>query len=243
MSASAFGTTVIILNSYKRAMEIFEDPRKNTIYSSRPYVAMTGELMGYDKTIGLLPYGPTFRNSRKYFQKELGNNAGISSFHPQEEQQAKAFVRQVLKSPDDLLEHAFQYVWHPPTIVIESEFFPSHAAAIILRIGENCPLCASSLLMVNKRTDTRPKNAMTKWLLVATKLWKQSINRHCLEDSWSIKSQYVCSVLVSFCLGSLCTILAVRYIPAWVPGAGFQKVAAEWKKLVRQLLRLTSLVA
>ena len=25
----------------------------------------------------------------------------------------------------------------------------------------------------------------------------------------------------------------MRYIPAWVPGAGFQKVAADWKKLVR----------
>jgi len=110
MSASAFGTTVIIINSYKRAVEIFDDPRKNTIYSSRPYVAMTGELMGYDKMIGLLPYGPTFRNSRKYFQKELGSNAGMKNFYPQEEQQARAFIRQVLNSPDDLLEHAFQCV-------------------------------------------------------------------------------------------------------------------------------------
>jgi len=108
MSATVFGTTIVIVNSYKKAMEIFEDTRKNTIYSSRPYVPMTGELMGYGPTIGLLPYGPTFRNSRKFFQKELGSNAGMRNFYPQEEQQAKVFIRQVLNSPDDLLEHVFK---------------------------------------------------------------------------------------------------------------------------------------
>jgi len=110
MSVSAFGNTIVVINSYKRAKEIFEDPRKNTVYSSRPYVAMTGDLMGYDKIMGLLPYGATFRNARKYFQKELGSNAGVKNFYPQEEQQAKAFIRRVLNSPDDLLEHTFQCV-------------------------------------------------------------------------------------------------------------------------------------
>lgn len=104
MSVSVFGTTVVIVNSYKRALKVFED----TNYSSRPYVAMTGELMGFDDSMGLLVYGPKFRNARKFFQKELGSNKGVQGFFPQEEEQAKAFIRRVLNAPDDLLDHVFQ---------------------------------------------------------------------------------------------------------------------------------------
>jgi len=109
MSVSVFGTTIIIVSSYKRAAEIFDHAQKNTVYSSRPYLAFTGELIGFGQTMALLPYSPESRNARKFFQKELGSKSRVQNFYPQEEQLAVSFIRGVLDTPDDLVEHIYQY--------------------------------------------------------------------------------------------------------------------------------------
>uniref|UniRef100_A0A0W0F3X5 Putative cytochrome P450 n=1 Tax=Moniliophthora roreri TaxID=221103 RepID=A0A0W0F3X5_MONRR len=116
VSISVFGTNVIIINTYKKAIEMLD--KKSPIYSGRPYIVMTADLMGWGKSMGLLPYGSRFRQTRKIFHQELGSNSAIRSFFPQEESQARNFLRLCVAQPEKLLDHCFQ-----------------HAGAIVLRVA------------------------------------------------------------------------------------------------------------
>jgi len=40
---SVFGTTIVVINSYERAVEMLD--KKSTVYSDRPYVPMAMELL------------------------------------------------------------------------------------------------------------------------------------------------------------------------------------------------------
>ncbi len=62
LSLTVGPTTVVVINTYKKAQEILD--KKGPIYSSRPYVAMAGDLMGWQKSTGLLVYGPDLTKTR-----------------------------------------------------------------------------------------------------------------------------------------------------------------------------------
>ncbi|GAV99374.1 cytochrome p450 [Lentinula edodes] len=116
LSVSIFGTTVVVINSYKRCQEMLD--KKSNVYSDRPYVPMAMELIEMRDSMGFLPYDKRFKSSRRLFHQELGSNSAVQGFFPQEEQLGKKFVRRVLRNPDGLLDHCFQ-----------------HAGAIILRVA------------------------------------------------------------------------------------------------------------
>ncbi|KAK7029404.1 hypothetical protein VNI00_014658 [Paramarasmius palmivorus] len=115
ISVTVFNTSVVIINSYKKAIEILD--KKSPIYSSRPHLPMV-DLMGWSDSLGFLPYGARLRQTRKIFHQELGKASGIHSFYPQEESQARKFIRLCLKNPEQLREHCLQ-----------------HAGAIVLRVA------------------------------------------------------------------------------------------------------------
>ncbi|KAJ3850502.1 cytochrome P450 [Lentinula lateritia] len=110
------GTTVVVINSYKRCQEMLD--KKSNVYSDRPYVPMAMELIEMRDSMGFLPYDKRFKSSRRLFHQELGSNSAVQGFFPQEEHLGKKFVRRVLRNPDGLLDHCFQ-----------------HAGAIILRVA------------------------------------------------------------------------------------------------------------
>ncbi|KAF9062871.1 cytochrome P450 [Rhodocollybia butyracea] len=116
LSVSAFGTTVIVINSYKRCQEMLD--KKSNIYSDRPYVPMAMDLAEMKDTMGFLPYNKCFRFSRRLFHRELGSSSAVRAFFPQEELLGRKFLRRVLHNPENLQEHCFQ-----------------HAGAIILQIA------------------------------------------------------------------------------------------------------------
>ncbi|KAJ7596054.1 cytochrome P450 [Mycena floridula] len=116
LSVSVFGTTIIVVNSYSRAMEMLS--KKSDIYSDRPHVPMPMDLMEMKESMGFLAYDKRFKSSRRLFHQELGSSSAVVNFFPQEEVLAKRFIKRVLHNPAELLEHCFQ-----------------HAGAIILLIG------------------------------------------------------------------------------------------------------------
>ncbi|KAE9398917.1 cytochrome P450 [Gymnopus androsaceus JB14] len=116
LSVSVFGTTVVVINSYKRCQEMLE--KKSNVYSDRPYVPMAMELIEMRDSMGFLPYDKRFKSYRRLFHQELGRNSGVREFFPQEEHLGRRFLRRVLNNPDGLLDHCFQ-----------------HSGAIILRIA------------------------------------------------------------------------------------------------------------
>lgn len=131
VSASAFGTTLVIINSYQKACELLD--KKSNKYSGRPHFTMAIDLMGWGKAMAFTT-GTRFRGYRKVFHEELGNWMALRSFYPQEEDHARKFVRNCLKEPHRLAEHCFQYVFALFTAT-GTKGSLRHAGAIILRVA------------------------------------------------------------------------------------------------------------
>jgi hypothetical protein len=97
---SVFGRSIIIINSVKTATEMLDE--KSSIYSDRPVLQMGGELMGWNKSLGLTSYGNRFREYRKLAHQLMGTESAVKRFSPMQEEQARRFCKRLLKEPDNL---------------------------------------------------------------------------------------------------------------------------------------------
>ncbi|KAJ7285227.1 cytochrome P450 [Mycena rebaudengoi] len=103
-SVTVFGQPVVIVSSLKIATEMLD--KKSSIYSDRPVLQMSGELIGWNKGIALLGYGtPGFRRSRKYFHQLFGSQIHLKKFYPLEEEETHIFLLRLLESPEQFLSH------------------------------------------------------------------------------------------------------------------------------------------
>lgn len=83
--------------------------------------------MGWQKSTGLLVYGPEFKQTRydfpstisshrlsmmrrKIFHQELGSASAIRAFWPQEEYHARKFLELCTDHPERLVDNCFQFV-------------------------------------------------------------------------------------------------------------------------------------
>jgi len=99
-SASALGKHVIVINSVDIMDELSQ---KGAIYSDRPRLEMGGELVGYNETLVLIPYGDRFRTYRKHFARMVGGTVNIEKVQDVLVQKVHRFLRQMLSSPESLL--------------------------------------------------------------------------------------------------------------------------------------------
>lgn len=102
MSVNALGQPIIIINSLDVMQEL---DRKGAVYSDRPRLEMGGELVGYNETLVLIPYGERFRRYRKDIAKLIGGVAQMREFHPLIETSSRRFLQRTLAKPDDLMAH------------------------------------------------------------------------------------------------------------------------------------------
>ncbi|KAJ7059778.1 cytochrome P450 [Mycena amicta] len=72
---------------------------KGPIFNTRPRLPMAGELVGYDQTLVLMPYGPQFRVFRKYFAKLIGSSGAARQFVPLVELETHRFLKRLLLKP------------------------------------------------------------------------------------------------------------------------------------------------
>lgn len=100
---NVLGQHIFVLNSVNIAVEMLD--KKSSIYSDRPVVPMSGELMGYKQTLPYLRYGERFRLYRKYHHRIFGNRASLVVFYPIEEMENRRFLKRVLAEPDRLQAH------------------------------------------------------------------------------------------------------------------------------------------
>lgn len=105
---SIFGQQLVILNSFKPAIEMLE--KKSSIYSDRPIMQMGGELVGWKNTLVLIPYGDRFRNYRKMFHQLIGTHTAMSNFHHIEEMETHRFLKRILAKPEEVAAHVRKYV-------------------------------------------------------------------------------------------------------------------------------------
>ncbi|EKM56935.1 uncharacterized protein PHACADRAFT_93132 [Phanerochaete carnosa HHB-10118-sp] len=91
------GSNFIILNSRKAIFDLFDS--RSPIYSDRPRVIMSSDLIGWDGSVILANNTPHFRNCRKLMRKGLGPSAA-QSFVPFLNRQSSLYLRDLLNRPE-----------------------------------------------------------------------------------------------------------------------------------------------
>ncbi|KAH7889030.1 cytochrome P450 [Phlebopus sp. FC_14] len=101
-SMNVLGTKIIILNSAKSVADILD--KKGAISSDRPRLIMS-DLCGWGDSVPSMQNDERFRQSRKIFHRALGSKNAISSYHAVEEEEARRFLCNMMKHPEDLGHH------------------------------------------------------------------------------------------------------------------------------------------
>jgi cytochrome P450 len=98
---NALGQEMIILNSSKAAVDLFD--KRSANYSDRPIVMMCGEIVGWNRSMVLLQYGPRFREFRKHLSRFIGTRASMERFTPLQEKETAKFLARVMADPGSLV--------------------------------------------------------------------------------------------------------------------------------------------
>ena len=102
-SISMLGTRYIILNSSKTVSAILE--KQSIKCSDRPQLTMAADLVGFSKGITFTNYNDRFRQYRKLFYRLFGTRNSTAAFDSIEEEETRRFLRNVLRKPEDLVNH------------------------------------------------------------------------------------------------------------------------------------------
>ncbi|KAG1729789.1 cytochrome P450 [Suillus lakei] len=176
------GQHMIVLNSSKVAVDMLD--KKGSIYSGRPVLPMSGELVGWKHLLPLLAYGDRFRQSRKYFHRSIGSSDALGIYDPVQEIETHRFLKRVLTEPDQLQEH----IRHT-------------AGALILRISYGYEV----------KENNDPFVDLAKIAL----------------DNFSLTTTPGAFMVDS--------IPFLAKIPEWFPGAGFKRLAREWREIADEM--------
>ncbi|KAF9556698.1 cytochrome P450 [Agrocybe pediades] len=96
----ALGNRIIVLNSLKAVHDLLE--MRARIYSDRPTFTMIGELIGLNKSLPMLPYGPEFRKQRKLCHHGL-NPAAVKKYHTVQITAVSSYVAGILANPETFI--------------------------------------------------------------------------------------------------------------------------------------------
>lgn len=102
-SVTVLGQSIIIINDAQLAFELFE--KRSAMYSSRPRQIFTGELMGWENTMGVSPNNKRFRVMRKNVTRAIGSNLAVAGFQDLQMAEIGHFLLHVLRDPENLLSH------------------------------------------------------------------------------------------------------------------------------------------
>ncbi|KAF7346415.1 putative cytochrome P450 [Mycena sanguinolenta] len=176
----SLGQHIVIVNSVKSAVELFE--KRSHIHSDRPVITMV-ELLGWDFNVALMPLGDRWREHRRMFQEHFRRDR-VRNYHPIQMKKVHQLLRGLLSSPQDFGEH-----------------LKTMTAAIIM-----ATVYGYEVQPTNDRFVDLADNAM-----------KMLTN--------------------SFFPGSMAVnaFPILRYLPSWMPGAGFQRFAAECRQLTKEM--------
>jgi len=97
------GTQFVVLNCLKATKDLLG--KKSAVTSNRMHFTLAFDLVGWGGATGFLQRGDAHRKHRKFFHQHIGTKGSLVTFYPVEEVEAKQFVRNVLKDPDDLIAH------------------------------------------------------------------------------------------------------------------------------------------
>ena len=99
-SVTILGQTLVIVNDPKIATDLLD--KRSSTFSDRPVMQMGGELVGWKESVSLLPYGPRFREYRKFMAKAIGSKAQVERHLPLVERETVQLLRRILDKPEDV---------------------------------------------------------------------------------------------------------------------------------------------
>lgn len=107
VSISLFGKRMVILNSLDVANELLD--RKGAIYSDRPVLPVSGEIVNLARFTGFQQYGPVLKNMRRLVSQTVGTNKSLTQLTGALEDLVQDFVRRVASDPLSLSRHVQRY--------------------------------------------------------------------------------------------------------------------------------------
>ena len=100
---NVLGRKMIILNSSKAAVDLLD--KRSSIYSERWFSMLAGEIIGWKKILGFMPYGSQFREIRKYLNRSIGTRASMEKYAPLLEKETAKLVARVTADPGSLAQY------------------------------------------------------------------------------------------------------------------------------------------
>ncbi|KAJ6550362.1 cytochrome P450 [Mycena sp. CBHHK59/15] len=180
---TVLGQGIIILSSSESVTALLE--KRGAIYSDRPYLVMCNELIGGSNLVPFEGYNEDFRRQRKLMQQTLGPRC-IPAYHPMMRVETVSFIRDLVNSPNDYMDHTRKYAGGLMLSVLYGYKTSSNDDVFLGLAGECIDFFA---------------NEVTS----GSGIWPVDI------------------------------FPFLKHIPAWVPGAGFQRKAVYWKKTLGRL--------
>ena len=102
VSISMMGQPMVIVNTYKAAVDLFD--KRGAIYSHRPELP-SATFIGYTNVLPLMQYGERWREHRRLFSTIMGTRALVERFAPLQQASTHKFLLRLLKDPDNFVEH------------------------------------------------------------------------------------------------------------------------------------------
>ncbi|KAJ7136875.1 cytochrome P450 [Mycena epipterygia] len=178
------GQGIVILSSPEVVNELLE--KRGSIYSDRPYLVMTSELIGASSLVPFEGYNDVFRRQKKLMQHTLGPRS-IPAYHPMMRVETVSFIRDLVQAPNEYMDHIRRYAGGLMLSVLYGYKATTNDDKFLHLAGECVEFFA---------------NEVTS----GSGVWPVDI------------------------------FPILKYVPSWVPGAGFQRKAAHWKRTLRKLV-------
>ncbi|EMD37249.1 hypothetical protein CERSUDRAFT_113891 [Gelatoporia subvermispora B] len=102
ISLNLMGTPVVVLNSMSAVVDLIE--KRSSMYSDRPRLVMLGDLIKFDWSQPLMPYGDDWRMGRKMFSHVFQPSAIHQWQHIERDEVRRLLVR-LIQDPDDISAH------------------------------------------------------------------------------------------------------------------------------------------
>ena len=108
MHVRALGQSIIILNDAQHAFDMLD--KRSSLYSDRPIVMMAGQLVGWKDAAVFLPFGDTWKETRRSIAQLIGTRSKVESFEHVLQSEIHSYLRRMLADPEGWVGHGRTYV-------------------------------------------------------------------------------------------------------------------------------------
>lgn len=100
---NVLGTHLLIINSLECANALLD--KKGSIYADRPRFVVGGELIGWDRLLGMSRYGDRVRSQRKMIHPVVGTKSAVETqWSGIIERETRKLLNDLVTQPEDFLQ-------------------------------------------------------------------------------------------------------------------------------------------